>query len=353
MKWRDGAKRWLVASGLALLACAGSAVAADLPDPFGFTTYPPDPVKFAVAIEGGRIDAVRGWLDKGLDPEFEADRVGTGLMLAAWEGNLPMMELFVSRGADVNRTNRRQEQALMFAAWNGRLEAVKWLLDHGARINREEAEWSALHYAAFAGHAEVVRLLVERGADLNAQAPNLSTPLMMAAREGKEDTANLLLSLGADAALVNDRGDDALAFAMRYGHPRIAKAVSSPDRFSEAARQPEGSFGPRTRSDPIPEKIEALEREMRAADAEGRLSDDLLQSYFLEIRALERKQQAATIPPEPKALEIRAKRGEPGKEKATLIYDEPRGRQLPQPGQAVPVKPAQNAPAPRELPPIP
>ena len=352
MKWRDGAKRWLAASGLALLAGAGDA--AGLPDPFGFTAYPPDPVKFAVAIEGGRMDAVRSWLDQGLDPEFEADRLGTGLMLAAWEGNIPMMELFVSRGADVNRTNRRQEQALMFAAWKGRPEAVKWLLDRGARINREGTEWSALHYAAFAGHADVARLLVERGADVNARAPNLSTPLMMAAREGKEDAVSLLLGLGADATLVNDRGDDALAFAMRYGHPRIAKAVSSPDRFSEAARQPEGSFGPHTRSDPIPGKIEALEREMRAADVEGRLTDDLLQSYLLEIQALERKRQQAAAPaPEPKALEIRAQRGAPGKEKATLIYDEPPGRQVPQPRPAAPVKPAQNTPAPREPPPIP
>jgi len=346
----NGAKRWLVAAALGIsVSCS---LAADLPDPFGFSAYPPDPVKFAVSIEGGRIEVVRNWLDKGLDPEFEADRVGTGLMLAAWEGNVPMMELFVSRGADVNRMNARQEQALMFAAWKGRLEAVRWLLDRGARVNQEGSEWSALHYAAFAGHKEVARLLVERGADLNARSPNLSTPLMMAAREGKEDAANLLLGLGADTTLVNDRGDDALAFAMRYGHARIAKAVASPERFSEAVRQPPGSFGPRTRSDPIPEKIETLEREMRAADAEGRLTDDLLQSYFLEIQVLE-KQQRATLPPAPKALEIRAKRGEPGKEKATLIYDDSRAQEISPPTVSPPKSPARGAPAARELPPIP
>ena len=62
-----------------------------------------------------------------------ADRIGTGLMLAAWEGNLPMMELLVSRGADVNKTNEVGEQALLIAAWRGRLDVVKWLLAHGAR----------------------------------------------------------------------------------------------------------------------------------------------------------------------------------------------------------------------------
>lgn len=342
MNVRDRATRWIAAAAAAVLIPGGLLPAADLPDPFGFGAYPPDPVRFAVAIEGGRIDAVRDWLDRGLDPEFEADRVGTGLMLAAWEGNVPMMELFLSRGADVNRKNRRQEQALMFAAWRGRLEAVKWLLDHGARVNRDGNEWSALHYAAFAGHPDVARLLTERGADLNARAPNLSTPLMMAAREGKESAAALLLDLGADARLVNDRGDDALAFAMRYGHARIAKAVASPERFSEAAKRPSGSFGPTTRSEPIPQKIEALEREMRAADAEGRLTDDLLQSYLLEIEALKERQQVK-VPGAPKALEIRAKRNEPGKEKAILIYDDPRPEKEPPP----------DARRPRDLPPIP
>ena len=48
-------------------------------------------------------------------------------MIAAWEGNLPMMELFVSRGADINRTNKVGEPAILHAAWKGRLDAVKWL----------------------------------------------------------------------------------------------------------------------------------------------------------------------------------------------------------------------------------
>ena len=71
--------------GLALLAAPALTSAAA-----------PDPVKFGVAIEVGDTRSAKAWLEEGLDPNFLADRIGTGLMIAAWEGNIAMMELFVS-----------------------------------------------------------------------------------------------------------------------------------------------------------------------------------------------------------------------------------------------------------------
>jgi hypothetical protein len=38
--------------------------------------------------------------------------IGSGLMIGAWEGNMPMMDLFHSRGADINKANHLGEQAL-------------------------------------------------------------------------------------------------------------------------------------------------------------------------------------------------------------------------------------------------
>ena len=114
----------------------------------------PDPVEFGSRIEMGDLARAREWLERGLDPNFTADRIGTGLMIAAWEGNLALMELFVAKGADVNRANAVGEEALMHAAWRGNLDAVKWLLERGAKINRDPKQWTALHYAAFSGHEE-------------------------------------------------------------------------------------------------------------------------------------------------------------------------------------------------------
>ena len=130
---------------LVLLLSAMPVRAADLPDA----------TRFSIAIERGDLALAREWLDDGLAPDFEGGVIGTGLMIGAWEGNIPMMELFLSRGADINKVNSFGEQALLHATWKGRLEAVRWLVERGARLNREGKEWAALHYAAFAGHGEV------------------------------------------------------------------------------------------------------------------------------------------------------------------------------------------------------
>jgi len=335
-------KRAVAAAALAaLLSTSSHAARAGLPDA----------TRFGVALEMGNLLAARAWLEEGLDPNFLADRIGTGLMIGAWEGNLPMMELFLSRGADINMTNANGEQALMHAAWRGRLDAVRWLIERGARVNRKGREWSALHYAVFAGHEKVAQLLIENGADINARSTNGSSVLMMAAREGREGLAKQLVSLGADTGVKNDRGEDAALWAIRHDHARIAAVVSSPDRFAEAARD-RASAGPAVRSVPVPDRIDALLREMRVAESEGRLSEELRAAYAAALAALERNKPTspneAARATQPKALEITARRGEPGKEQAMLIYergpDEPLS-QAPPPKPSKPKKTAPVAPA--------
>jgi ankyrin repeat protein len=279
------------------------------------------PAAFGTAIEAGKLSAAKKWLDEGLHPDFVADRIGTGLMIAAWEGNIEMMELFFSRGATVNATNANGEQALMHAAWRGRLEAVRWLLDRGAQINRPGLQWSALHYAVFNGHDQVARLLIARGADINARSTNGSTPLMMAAREGRDDLARLLLERGADTTVENDWGEDAFVWAMRNGHPDIAKTVATPQRFAAAASNPE-AFGPVVRSNPIPQRIDDLIKEMQAASAERRLTPELQAAYLHAVRALRQASgRPAGVKDAPAALEIRARRADPRQEQAVLIYE--------------------------------
>jgi hypothetical protein len=107
----------------------------------------PDPVGFSVSMELGDVGQAEKWLDAGMSPDFMGSRIGSGLMFGAWEGNLDVMRLFLSRGADINRLNSNGESAIALAAWRGNLEAVKWLLERGARINAPAKKWSALHYA--------------------------------------------------------------------------------------------------------------------------------------------------------------------------------------------------------------
>jgi hypothetical protein len=288
----------------------------------------PDPVRFANVVELRDIRTVRGWLDEGLSPHFMGSRFGTGLMIAAWDGNIPMMELFLSRGGDINQANRVGEQALLLATWNGHTEAVKWLLEHGAAINRSRKQWSALHYAVFAGHKAIAKLLIEHGADVNGQAPNQASVLMMAAREGKEDLARTLLEAGADPHATNDRGETALVWAMRHRNLNIARLVSSAEEFAQAQAAPADSFGQPSRSMPPPTEVAGILSSMHMAELQGSPVDDLRRALFDAVEASRRQARelpAKPAPPRgrPKALLITAKRNQPGSEQARLVYDSP------------------------------
>ncbi len=265
----------------------------------------PDRVALGVAAEVGNISAIRSWLDEGMDPNTEADRIGTGLMIGAWEGNIALMELFLARGADINRVNRHGEQALQLAAWKGQMAAVKWLLERGASLNRNGKQWSALHYAVFAGHSEVARYLMDKGADINGKAPNGATPIMMAAREGKEDLAKALIEAGADLRPVTDRGDTVLTFAMRNNHLRIAKMVTTSEGYSQAIAAPPKSFGPPIRSQPPTSEVLTLLQLLREAEANGEPTVAIRQALMNTLDRLARER------PKPVQKEVRANNAGP------------------------------------------
>ena len=286
----------------------------------------PDPIAFSWAVERGDIAKVTAWLDEGLDPEFQAPTIGSGLMIAAWYGKVEMMAVFVACGANPKRANRNGEQPLQLAAWNGHLEAVKWLLDHGAALNRDGNYWGALHYAVFNGHQELAKYLIERGAAVNAPSPNGSTPLMLAAREGREELTRVLLESGADAKARNDWGDSALTMAMRYEHYRIGKMISSPEEFAIAIKAPKETFGDPARSASAPSEIEELLRKIREAEGEGRPSEDLHKQLLEAVNVFRRNAAAQRdarrpmpLPYQPKSIVITAKRGNPGVERAQVV----------------------------------
>lgn len=307
--------RWLF--GLAL-CCGAAAAPAALPDP----------ITFGLAVERGDQRLVSRWLDEGLAPDFVADRIGTGLMIAAWNGDIAMMELFLSRGADLARANRNGEQALQLAAWNGHLPAVDWLLKRGAVLNRPDRQWGALHYAVFGGHGDLARALIDVGASVNARSPNGTTPLMLAAREGSEEIAAMLLLAGADAHLKSDWGDSALTFAMRYEHFRIGKMVATAEEFAAAVKAPASDFGQAARSLAAPSKINQALQRIREASAKGADTAALrseLHAAITEFRGPP-KPLAQIGPkvirptPPPRALMITARRaGQGGGERVEMV----------------------------------
>jgi len=302
--------------------------------PAGEALAQPDPATYGSSLESGDIAQLRKWLDAGLPPDYMADRIGTGLMIAAWRGDVPMMELLVARGADVNKANALGERALMHAAWQGHAAAVTWLLAKGARVNSDPMQWSALHYAAFAGHGAIAKLLLENGADINARSSNGSSVLMMAVYEGHEPLVKELLARGADRSVKNDRGDGALEWAFKFQRLSIARMVSAPQEFVAAANQPKSRWGVPLRSLSEGEAI-AKPPAAAATDAAGEKIDELVKlRQTLAARGMKdavakldkriatlRAQRARAARATPAAvLEISASRATPSEQRARLLF---------------------------------
>jgi ankyrin repeat protein len=83
-------------------------------------------------IKKGDIVSLRHELDGGASPNLSNQFSWTLLMLAAMEGNTPIGELLISRGAALDKTNDFGETALSLAAHGGHASFIRLLLGNGA-----------------------------------------------------------------------------------------------------------------------------------------------------------------------------------------------------------------------------
>ena len=179
---------------------------------------------FFIAIKNDNAAAIASLLARGFDPNTRDSKGQPGLTMALQERSAKVAKALLERpGIDVNALNEAGESALMMAALKGDLSGAQLLLDRGAKVN--QPGWSALHYAATGPEPKIVQLLIERGAEIDAASPNGSTPLMMAAQYGSEDSVRLLLERGADASKRNQRELRAVDFARLSGREPLVKRL--------------------------------------------------------------------------------------------------------------------------------
>lgn len=147
------------------------------------------------AAEAGDVNAVRTLLERGANPN---NRVGskeaTALILAAQKGHDDIIQLLVSRGAEIDAQNTDGVTAVFMAALNGHLSTIRLLARQGAKLDLKTNPhgWTALMAAVVGDHPEAVCALLE---------------------------------LGADSRVRNSLGET--AEQMAHGHPRIAALLSA------------------------------------------------------------------------------------------------------------------------------
>ncbi|XP_046365631.2 ankyrin repeat domain-containing protein 17-like [Haliotis rufescens] len=214
-------------------------------------------VKFVLSQDMVSINS-RGW--KKITPA----------MTAAEKGHKEVVELLVSKGADVSFSDKRGNNLLHLASQGGQVEVVKYVLSLG-RLSINSRGWKKMTpvmLAAAKGHKEVVEVLVSKGANvslvydggnnilclasregheevvkyvmdmvsINSRCWNKMTPVMLAAEKGHEEVVELLVSKGADLSLSDIGGDTILHFACRGGNVEVVKFVLSQDMVNINAR---------------------------------------------------------------------------------------------------------------------
>lgn len=176
------------------------------------------------AVKMKDIRKVGDLLQRGMDVNTSDSWGNSLLMLAAQNGDLPVLELLLRNKAKVLTKNKYGDSALMLAALRGHSKAAAALVAAGAEIAPDG--WTPLIYASFGGHAEMVRFLVSLDVDIDAQAENGMTALMAASRNGHLEIVKILLEHDADLTLVAQDGLTALDIAASAGNKEIGIELS-------------------------------------------------------------------------------------------------------------------------------
>lgn len=178
----------------------------------------------AVAVDNA--SGVKTLLDRGFDANAVDEKGQRALYLALRGEAFRVAEvLLMHPGINVDANNGAGETALMMAALRGQLDWMRRLLERGAAVHKDG--WSPLHYAATGPSAVAVRLLLDRGAPVEAMSPNRTTPLMMAAQYGSEESVELLRLRGATLGAKNDHGLAAADFAKLGGREALSSKLAA------------------------------------------------------------------------------------------------------------------------------
>ncbi|HSE22744.1 MAG TPA: ankyrin repeat domain-containing protein [Pyrinomonadaceae bacterium] len=213
------------------------------------------------AASGVSAKKLQMLLAAGADLKVSNDDGETALMKAVQlqhsvspADRLPMIELLLKSGANVNAVDKRGNSPLLLSVVQFMSEAggiiahpeiVRFLLDHGANAQSIDAHRkTALMIAAvtWKGSLEIPQLLIDKGAQVDAQDDKGVSALMLAADKDKLDLVQLLLTKNARLELRDLEGATALDYAVEEGHDKVAKLLLSKGAPSRASYQNEKSL---------------------------------------------------------------------------------------------------------------
>jgi ankyrin repeat protein len=116
-------------------------------------------------------------------PDDDTLALAHALFDAARQGDSALLGSYLDAGAPANMTNAAGDSLLMLAAYHGHAPAVQLLLRHGADANAvNDRGQTPLAGAAFKGYTDVAEALLGAGADPDAGTPSARAAAQMFAR---------------------------------------------------------------------------------------------------------------------------------------------------------------------------
>ncbi|PFX12426.1 Protein fem-1-like B [Stylophora pistillata] len=165
----------------------------------------------------------------------DGDENATPLIIASRNGNLDCVKILLSFEADIEargtvKANTDEAVEDCSPSWVAAAtgHVVKLLIDHKEEVNGRNATNSTpLRVAAYDGRLDIVSYVVENGADVNSRDEFESTPLMITCYKGHMDVASYLILHGANHHLKDNNGDTCLHYAEEKGHIEVVGRLLS------------------------------------------------------------------------------------------------------------------------------
>jgi len=152
-----------------------------------------------LAAATSNLPLVQLLVENGANVNSTTKTKSTPLRAACYDGNLAVVKYLVSQGADIEFSNRHGHTCTMIASFKNHLDVVKFLVeDCKADVNKRSIKGNtALHDCAETGSIEIFKVLLENGAKMTEDSCKI-TPLLTAALNACEAIVHLIILYDVD-----------------------------------------------------------------------------------------------------------------------------------------------------------
>ncbi|WP_265027666.1 ankyrin repeat domain-containing protein [Wolbachia endosymbiont (group B) of Chorthippus parallelus] len=186
-----------------------------------------------LAATYGKGDVVELFLSKQANIDEVGKNNWTPLHYAVYENRLPVVKFLIEKGANIGATGLSGETPLQLAVEKGDshrevakllrsrelfnavrgdnlgddINKIKGLFVNEIDVNYSDLNnWTPLHYAARNGYTKVAEFLVEKKANINARTDSREKPLHIAAKNGHKDIVEFFID--QQELSVNEQGEN-------------------------------------------------------------------------------------------------------------------------------------------------